>query len=251
MEDNTAALAGQTVLITGGARRIGAAVARCLHACGMNLALHHHRSATEAKALRDALETRRPDSVLLVRGDLCDPATPEAMVEAAAQRWGRLDALVNNASTFYPTSVGETTLEQWDDLVGTNLRAPFFVAQAAYPHLAAARGSIVNITDIHARRPLRGHTVYCAAKAGLVMLTRSLARELGPEIRVNAVAPGAILWPEQGPDAAARERIIARTALKRTGEPEDVARAVRYLLADADYVTGEVLAVDGGRSLGW
>lgn len=217
----------------------------------MNVALHYHESGTAAEALRDLLQLQRPGSVTLVRGDIRDTTVLQDIVEAAVQPWGRLDALINNASTFYPTPVGETTPRQWDDLMGTNLRAPFFLAQAARPHLAASRGNIVNITDIHAWRPLRAHPVYCAAKAGLVMLTRSLARELGPEVRVNAVAPGAILWPEQGLDEATRSRIIDRTALKRAGDPEDVALAVRYLLAEARYVTGHVLPVDGGRSVGW
>jgi len=217
----------------------------------MNVALHYHQSGTAAEALRDLLQLQRPGSVILVRGDIRDTTVLQDIVEAVVQPWGRLDALINNASTFYPTIVGETTPQQWDDLMGTNLRAPFFLAQAARPHLAASRGNIVNITDIHAWRPLRAHTVYCTAKAGLVMLTRSLARELGPEIRVNAVAPGAILWPEQGLAETTRARIIERTPLKRAGDPEDIARAVRYLIAEAGYVTGHVLPVDGGRSVGW
>jgi len=251
LENNTATLAGKTALITGAARRIGAAVATHLHGCGMNVALHYHQSGTAAEALRDLLQLQRPGSVILVRGDIRDTTVLQDIVEAVVQPWGRLDALINNASTFYPTIVGETTPQQWDDLMGTNLRAPFFLAQAARPHLAASRGNIVNITDIHAWRPLRAHTVYCTAKAGLVMLTRSLARELGPEIRVNAVAPGAILWPEQGLAETTRARIIERTPLKRAGDPEDIARAVRYLIAEAGYVTGHVLPVDGGRSVGW
>ncbi|HYW04754.1 MAG TPA: pteridine reductase [Gammaproteobacteria bacterium] len=251
MENNTAALQGKTVLVTGAARRIGAAIATHLHGCGMNVVLHYHESGTAAEALRDLLQLQRPGSVTLVRADIRDTTVLQELVEAAVRSWGRLDVLVNNASTFYPTVVGETTPLQWDDLMGTNLRAPFFLSQAARPHLAASRGSIVNITDIHASRPLRTHPVYCAAKAGLAMLTRSLARELGPEIRVNAVAPGAILWPEQGLDDATRTRIIDRTALKRAGDPQDIARAVRYLVAEAGYVTGHVLPVDGGRSVGW
>ena len=239
-----------TVLITGAAHRIGAATARGLHAAGFNVILHYRHSATPAEALAGELERLRGDSVLLVQGDLHDTAWLPELARAAQARWGRLDALVNNASSFYPTPVGEVSEAQWDDLTGSNLKAPFFLSQAAAPFLREHHGAIVNIVDIHADRPLKGHPVYSIAKAGLVMMTKSLARELGPEIRVNAVAPGAILWPEQGLGEADRQRILDRTALKRQGSPQDIARAVLFLIRDADYTTGHVLTVDGGRSLG-
>lgn len=256
MGEQAGPLAGRTVLITGAARRVGAEVARWLHAEGMNVALHYHGSAAEAEALHAELDGRRPGSVTRVRADLREAHAPERVVEAARAAWGRLDVLINNASTFYATPLGTVTAAQWDDLMGTNLRAPLFLAQAAAPALREAGGAIVNMADIYAQRPLADHPVYCAAKAGLVALTRSLAKDLGPEVRVNAVAPGAVLWPEAGADALGgaeteQHAMIARTALKRAGEPADIARAVRYLLADAGYVTGHVLAVDGGRSLGW
>ncbi len=237
-----------TVLITGAAHRIGATTARFLHARGMNIVIHYRSSATAAAALQAELEASRPDSVALVQADLHDTGLLPALVEQAAEAWGRLDVLVNNASSFYPTPFGKVTEAEWDDLLGSNLKAPFFLAQAAAPFLRAAGGCIVNIVDIHAERPLREFPVYSIAKAGLVMLTKSLAAELGPEVRVNGVAPGAILWPEHL-DEAGREKIISRTFLKRQGAPEDIARAIRYFIEEARYVTGQVLAVDGGRSL--
>ncbi len=237
-----------TVLITGAAHRIGAATARFLHGAGMNIVIHYRQSRTGAEALQQELEAVRPDSVALVQADLHDTALLPQLVEDAAEAWGRLDVLINNASTFYPTPIGKATEAEWDDLLGTNLKAPFFLGQAAAPFLRQTRGCIVNIVDIHAERPLRAFPIYSIAKAGLVMLTKSLAAELGPEVRVNGVAPGAILWPEHL-DAVGREKIISRTFLKRQGAPEDIARAIRYLIQDADYVTGQILAVDGGRSL--
>ncbi|MBD3618484.1 MAG: pteridine reductase [Chromatiales bacterium] len=249
MQDTTALLDGKTALVTGGARRIGARIARLLHAEGMNLVLHYHRSAEAAEALKAELEAERPHSVTLIQADLLDTARLPALAESAHAAWGRLDVLVNNASTFYPTPVGEITEKVWDDLVGTNLKAPLFLSQAAAPFLAAHQGCIVNLVDIHAVRPLKGYPVYSAAKAGLYMLTQSLARELGPAIRVNGVAPGAILWPEQSENAAMHEALIERTALKREGSPDDVARAVLFLVRDAGYITGHLLPVDGGRML--
>lgn len=249
MQDTTALLDGKTALVTGGARRIGARIARLLHAQGMNLVLHYHRSAEEAEALKAELEAERPHSVTLIQADLLDTARLPAVAESAHAAWGRLDVLVNNASTFYPTPVGEITEKVWDDLVGTNLKAPLFLSQAAAPFLAEHQGCIVNLVDIHAVRPLKGYPVYSAAKAGLYMLTQSLARELGPAIRVNGVAPGAILWPEQSENAAMHEALIERTALKREGSPDDVARAVLFLVRDAGYITGHLLPVDGGRML--
>jgi len=240
-----------TALITGGAHRIGATTARTLHAHGINLVLHYRNSATAAEQLADELNALREDSIQLVQGDLHETARLPTLIEAAVDCWGRLDILVNNASAFYPTPVGTVTEAQWDDLMDSNLKAPFFLAQAAAPYLREHHGSIINIVDIHAERPLKAHPVYSMAKAGLVMMTRSLARELGPEVRVNGVAPGAILWPEQGLDDSDKEDIVSRTALKRRGEPLDIARAVLFLIREADYMTGQIMTVDGGRSLGY
>lgn len=239
----------QVALITGGARRIGAATTRCLHAAGYHIALHYRRSRDAAEALRDELQDHRPGSVCLLESELCDTADNARLVDEAAAAWGRLDALVNNASSFYPTPIGTITESNWDDLIGTNLKAPLFLAQAAAPHLTETSGSIVNIGDIHGQRPLARHPVYSAAKAGLLMLTQSLARELGPAVRVNAVLPGAILWPEHPLDESLQTEILGRTALRRPGDPDDVARAVLFLIRDARYTTGDLLTVDGGRSL--
>lgn len=250
MSDDTV-LNERVVLITGAAHRIGATIATTLHAEGMKVVLHYRNSASAARALAAELNAARPDSVVTVQGDLLDIARLPAVVEEAANAWGHIDVLVNNASTFYPTQVGEVNETQWEELIGSNLKAPFFLAQAAAPHLRQAEGCIVNIVDIHADRPLKGYPVYSIAKAGLVMLTKALAKELGPAVRVNAVAPGAILWPENANelDSAAQQEIISRTALKRRGEPMDIARAVRFLVRDALYMSGQVLTVDGGRTL--
>ena len=241
----------RVVLITGGARRVGAAICRLLHAGGADLMIHYRSSGDDARALQAELEAVRPESVALIQADLLDIAHLPALVHATVQRFGRLDVLVNNASSFFPTPVGEITEASWDDLVGTNLKTPLFLSQAAAPHLRRAEGCIVNIVDIHAERPMKNYVVYNAAKGGLVALTKSLARELGPEVRVNGIAPGAILWPEDDTwsDELARHRIIGTTLLKRAGEPDDIARAVRFLVEDAPYVTGQILAVDGGRSV--
>lgn len=246
-ETNT--LKGKVVLITGAAHRIGAATARTLHEAGANIVLHYRSSKTGAEMLKKELNAIRADSVALLQGDLLDTAALPALVEQAYAAWGRLDVLVNNASSFYPTPVGSVTEEQWNDLMGSNLKAPFFLAQAAAPHLKTERGCIVNIVDIHADRPLKEHPVYSMAKAGLVMMTKSLACELGPEVRTNAIAPGAILWPENDMDDSTKARIIERTFLKRQGSPQDIARAALFLIRDADYTSGQVLKVDGGRSL--
>lgn len=249
--DSSADLAGRAVLITGAARRVGAAIARLLHAHGANIVIHYRSSASDAQTLRDELEGRRRGSASLVRADLSDPQSYAACIEAAVGAFGRLDVLVNNASSFYPTPVGEITEAHWHDLVGSNLKAPLFLSQAAAPHLRRAAGLILNLVDIHAIRPLRRHTVYSIAKGGLVVLTRSLARELAPEVRVNAIAPGPVMWPEGGADEALREEIMERTALKRMGAPQDIARAALFFVRDAPFITGQVLAVDGGRSIGW
>ncbi len=250
MPDRTASLAGRAALITGAAQRIGATTARMLHSAGLDLTLHYRSSAADAQALAEALNAQRAESVQLLRADLLNTAELPGLVEKCVERWGRLDVLVNNASSFYPTALGSVTETEWQDLLGTNLKAPFFLTQAAAPHLREQHGCVINMVDIHAKRPLKGYPVYSIAKAGLVSMTRALARELGPEVRVNAVAPGAILWPERGMDEALRREIISRTALKRPGEPEDIARAILFLIRDALYTTGEVLVVDGGRSLG-
>jgi pteridine reductase len=239
---------GKVVLITGGAKRVGAATCRRLHSAGANLMLHYRVSAGEARLLQAELNHQRKDSVALIQADLLDIAKLPAMVEQTVQSFGRLDALVNNASSFFQTPVGEITAAAWEDLIGTNLRAPLFLSQAAAPALKKSLGAIVNITDIHAERPLKNYVVYSVAKAGLVGLTRSLARELAPEVRVNAVAPGPILWPDDETfDELSRQRIISHTPLKREGTPEDIAKAVHFLLAEATYVTGETINVDGGR----
>ncbi len=239
---------GKVVLITGGAKRVGAATCRRLHAAGANLMLHYRESAGEARLLQAELNNQRKDSVALIQADLLDLGKVQSIVDQTLQTFSKLDALVNNASSFFQTPVGEITAAQWEDLIGTNLRAPMFLAQAAAPALKKSQGAIVNITDIHAERPLKNYVVYSVAKAGLVGLTRSLARELAPEVRVNAVAPGPILWPDDAAfDELSRQRIISHTPLKREGTPEDIAKAVHYLLADATYVTGETINVDGGR----
>lgn len=245
------ALEGKAVLVTGGARRVGAAICRRLHAAGASLLVHYRSSALEARALQVELNAQRADSVALAQADLLKVSAATQLVKAALKQFGRLDAVVNNASSFYATAVGEITEEAWDDVIGTNLKAPLFLAQAAAPELRKNHGCIVNIIDIHAELPMRNHAVYTAAKGGLLALTRALARDLGPEVRVNGIAPGTILWPDDDNwrDEVSRQRIISQTALKRIGEPDDIARAVQFLLADAPYITGQVLAVDGGRSV--
>ena len=242
-------LQGKVALVTGAARRIGAAIARRLHAAGANLLLHYRGAEADAIALENELNAARAKSALKVKADLLAPIAPRALVSAALERFGALDLLVNNASAFYPTALGAIELGHWEELIGSNLRAPLFIAQEAAPQLAKSRGAIVNLADIHAERPLKGYPVYSIAKAGLVALTRALALELAPEVRVNAVAPGAIAWPEDGQfDPPERGRILATTPLARLGSPEEIARAVHFL-ATAPFVTGQVLAVDGGRSM--
>lgn len=241
---------GKVVLITGGAKRVGAGICRRLHAAGASLMLHYRASAGEARLLQAELNHTRAKSVALIQADLLDIAKLPSLVEQTLATFGRLDALVNNASSFFATPVGDITPAVWDDLIGTNLRAPTFLAQAAATALRRSQGAIVNITDIHAERPLKGYVVYTLAKAGLTGLTRSLARELAPEVRVNAVAPGPILWPDDEQfDELSRQRIVSQTPLKREGTPDDIARAVHFLLVDASYVTGMTIAVDGGRHI--
>ena len=239
----------KVVMITGGARRIGAELVRHLHRHDMRVILHYCNSQTDARALAGELNARRSDSVRLLQGDLTEYAKIPAMMEQAFRLFERLDVLVNNASVFFPTDIGDINEDAWERLVGANLKAPLYLIQAAAPHLKSTRGCVVNIVDIHADRPLKGYPLYSISKAGLAMLTRSMARELAPEIRVNGIAPGAILWPEAEHYEAMHQEIISRTALKREGSPCDIADAALFLIRHADYVTGQIIAVDGGRTL--
>jgi pteridine reductase len=251
MQNEARSLTGKTVLITGGAKRVGAAIAREMHGAGANLTIHHRKSSAAAATLAAEFNGLRPNSAAIVQADLLDVARLPSLVEFAVKSFGSLDVLINNASTFYPTPVGEITLAAFEDLIGTNLRAPLFLSQAAAPALRNSGGLILNIVDIHALRPLRNYTVYCTAKAGLHMLTRSLAKELGPEVRVNGISPGPVLWPEGSGDDRSRAKIIERTILKRMGTPADIARTALFFAAHAPFITGQVLAVDGGRSVAW
>jgi pteridine reductase len=244
-------LDGKVALITGAARRIGAAIAGRLHQNGANVAIHYRGSVDEAVALVQDLNGQRANSAVAFKADLIDTANLPELIDDVVAWQGRLDILINNASSFYPTPPGEITEAHWDDLMGSNLKAPLFLSQAAMPQLRRARGAIVNIVDVHAQRPLKNHTVYGAAKAGLAMLTRSLAKDLAPEIRVNGVSPGAILWPEDGLDESGRQSILSQIPLERCGDPDDIAACVLFLLREATYVTGQIIAVDGGRSIGW
>lgn len=236
-------------LITGGAHRIGAEIARTLHRSGLDIALHYRSSQDAAELLKRELEQQRPDSVFLVRGDLCQLAELEEVARQVREWRKRLDLLVNNASLFYPTPLEQASEAQWEELMGTNLKAPFFLSRALAPLLRQWRGAIINLVDIHAERPLEQHSVYSMAKAGNAMMVKSLARELGPDIRVNGVAPGAILWPEQELSEEARQKILSRTQLGRSGTPADIALTVRFLALEAPYITGQIITVDGGRSV--
>ncbi|MDJ0759409.1 MAG: pteridine reductase [Woeseiaceae bacterium] len=244
-------LDGKVALVTGSALRVGAAIVRELHQDGASVAIHYRSSSAPADALAAELNELRDGSARTFQADLLDTPKIAALIESVAAWKGRLDTVVNNASSFYPTPLNEITEDAWEDLVGSNLKAPLFVAKAAVPHLRETQGSLINIVDIHAQRPLKDHLIYGPAKAGLAMLTRSLAKDLGPEIRVNGVSPGAILWPEGGMADSAKASILEQIPLKRTGGPEDIAGCVLYLVRDADYVTGQIIAVDGGRSVGW
>lgn len=244
-------LANKVFLITGGAKRVGAAICRELHSHGANLMIHYNTSHDEARALQAELALQRANSVAIIQGDLLNTNALPNLVYETIQHFGRLDGLINNASSYFPTELGHINEENWHDLMGTNLKAPMFLAQAAAQELRRNHGCIINITDMHIERPKKGYIVYSVAKAGLVTLTKSLAHELSPEVRVNAVAPGPVQWPENNPqfDEVYRQRVINQTLLKRIGSPEDIAKAVKFLIADAPFVTGHVLAVDGGRSL--
>ncbi|MCF8185423.1 MAG: pteridine reductase [Sulfuritalea sp.] len=244
-------ITNKVVLITGGAKRVGATICRMLHATGMNLMIHYKSSLNEARALQAELNLQRPNSVSIIQGDLLNIASLPNLVAETIQQFGHLDVLINNASTYYASEIGDIDETKWLDLMGSNLKAPLFLSQAAAGELRKNNGCIINITDMHVERPKKGYVVYSVAKAGLVTLTKSLAYELGPEVRVNAVAPGPVQWPENNPqfDEVYRQRVINQTLLKRVGEAEDVAKAVKFLIADAPFVTGHVLAVDGGRSL--
>lgn len=239
----------KNILITGAARRIGASCARYLHDEGCNVFLHYRSSQQEALSLCEELNHKRPGSARALQADLLSMKELKGLAEQASLAWDGIDVLVNNASTFYPSAVSEVTETQWDELLGSNLKAPFFLVQALLPSLKARRGCIVNIADIHAERGLKAFPVYSIAKAGLVAMTRILAKELGPEVRVNAVSPGAILWPENGVPESAKQEIVERVALKRSGAPQDIARAVKFLIWEADYITGQLITIDGGRTL--
>jgi len=247
MNDNNSA--HPVALITGAAKRIGSHTTRTLHAAGYNIIIHYRSSHDEADTLADFLNDQRADSACVAQADLNDSNSYQQLVDEAHAQWSRLDVLVNNASSFYPTPVGDMNMDNWNDLVNSNMRAPLFLSQAATPYLKQNAGCIINMVDVHAQRPMKDHPIYCAAKAGLVMITMSLAKELGPEIRVNAVAPGAILWPDNDMPDDTKTTILDRTALKRPGEPDDIANTILFLVRDAPYITGQVIAVDGGRLL--
>lgn len=242
-------LNNKVALVTGSARRIGAVTLRTLHANGAKVVVHYRNSSSDAEKLCAELNQLRQDSCITVQGDLNDIKAMPNVIETIIQQMGQLDILVNNASTFYPTPMGEITEKHWDDLLGSNLKAPLFLSQAAMPYLKATQGCIVNMVDVHGFRPMKNYPVYSVAKAGLFMLTQSLARELGPDVRVNGVAPGAILWPEMDENQSDQQELLDKTALKRMGTPKDIANTVLFLVRDADYITGQVIPVDGGRIL--
>ncbi len=253
--NNTTKTAGiKTAMVTGSAKRVGAVIAQTLHQAGYNVIIHCRLSRQAADDLAETLNSERPDSAKVIQADLNNETVYNSLIEQAYQCWNRLDVLINNASSFYPTPIGSITLDDWNNLINSNMKAPLFLAQAAAPYLKQTHGNIINMVDVHAQRPMKEHTVYCAAKAGLAMLTMSLAKELGPDIRVNGVAPGAILWPAgDGPEGDMPEHtknlILQRTSLKRPGQPIDIAKTILFLARDADYITGQIIAVDGGRSV--
>ncbi|RDV27518.1 pteridine reductase [Alteromonas aestuariivivens] len=236
------------VLITGAARRIGATLARHMHQAGYRVIIHYQHSASQASLLADELNAQRPNSALTLSADLCDINQVESLAERASTAFGQVDVLVNNASSFYPTPVGNITAQDWHLLVGSNVQGPLFLSQALLPSLRREGGSIINLIDMHIDRPLPKHSVYCLAKSALASLTRSLANELAPAVRVNGIAPGAILWPERELDDAEKNALLATVPLGKLGDPQAIAQALDYLLK-ADYVTGQILYVDGGRSI--
>ncbi|QMU62144.1 MAG: pteridine reductase [Gammaproteobacteria bacterium] len=239
----------KVVMITGAARRVGAELVRHLHQAGMNIVLHYRSSGEEATILASSLNSQRADSVKLLKGDLKDYQQIPKLVKQGIALFGRIDALINNASSFYPTDLKDVTEEIWEDLVGVNLKAPLYLTQTLATELKKNEGCIINIVDIHGDRPLKDYSVYSIAKAGLIMFTKSMARELAPEIRVNGIAPGAIMWPEEEHYEGMHQEIISRTALKREGCPHDIAETALFLIDHANYITGQIIAVDGGRTL--
>jgi pteridine reductase len=243
----------KVVLITGAGKRVGAAVAQYCHQLGMRLAIHYRESAQQASALSARFNQQRQNSAIALGADLCDIDKLGSLIVEVINKWGQLDVLINNASSFYPMPLAKVTPKIWEDVMASNLKAPFFLAQLAAPHLKQQKGCIINLVDIQAQRPLKNYSVYCIAKAGLVMLTKSLAKELGPDIRVNAIAPGIVLWPDDETEfsEALREKIVTRNALKRAGTPQDIANTAAFLINHADFITGQIIAVDGGRSLGY
>lgn len=247
--DSTEVNNARTVLVTGGAKRIGNTIARTLHASGHNVMVHYRSSSGAADQLVKELNTARGNSAASIQGDLLDLASIPKIIEATVDEFGRLDVLINNASTFYPTPIELINDEFWADLVGSNLKAPAFMVKSAAKHLRVSNGNIINIVDIYARKPLSDHPIYCAAKAGLEMLTKSLARDLAPEIRVNGVSPGAILWPENDDNVADQSALLEKVPLNRMGDPSDIANTVKFLVEEGSYITGQIIAVDGGRSV--
>lgn len=246
---NAKSTTAKTALVTGGSKRIGATTVRLLHEAGYNLVIHCRLSRQSADSLAEELNKNRVDSARVIQGDLNDETIYNNLIEQAFKCWNRLDVLVNNASSFYPTPIGSITMDDWHNLINSNMKAPLFLAQAAAPYLKQTQGNIINMLDVHAQRPMKEHPVYCAAKAGLAMLTMSLAKELGPDIRVNGVAPGAILWPDNEMPEHTKKLILERTSLKKAGDPIDIAKTILFLVRDAHYITGQIIAVDGGRTI--
>lgn len=241
----------KTILITGGAKRVGAEIARYLHQNNHNIIIHYNNSYQEALKLSQELNFIRENSVKIIQGDLLDTVRLSEIMQKAIDCFGKIDALINNASSFFATPIGSITENHWHDLIGSNLKAPLFLSQLASPFLKESKGCIINIVDIHADRPMHKYVVYSIAKAGLVGLTKSLAIELAPEIRVNGVAPGAILWPNENQhfNHQEKDKIIDHSLLKREGQPLDIAKTICFLINDAPYITGQIIAVDGGRSI--
>lgn len=241
----------KVALVTGASRRVGAEIAKLLHAAGFNIVLHYNHSEADAKQLCEQFNYQRKESAVILKAELSDLAQLEPLIKSSAAQWGRLDVLVNNASRFYKTPVSSASETEWDDLMNSNLKAPFFLSKYAFTHLQKSHGCIVNLTDIHGEKPLEDYSIYCLSKAGLLMMTKSLAKEFGPDVRVNAVSPGAMIWPEGSNELSesSKQKIVSRIALKRHGEPSDIAKAVLYLVQEADYVTGQTIPVDGGRNL--